>query len=149
MAHINRLAALEGLGVDAALHTVLAESSGCHGEEKPGSICLACRWSFCVFFLALLLCLKNSFTSSWLRRQLSFCLKIVVDKCLEILFDSASLLSFFMFILLFFLRAIVWGGMSAGVRMVTGEGEGEGWGEEGGYVLLSTSQQYLLSHSHL
>lgn len=39
MALINRLAALEGLGVNAALRTVLAESSGCHGEEKPGSIC--------------------------------------------------------------------------------------------------------------
>lgn len=63
---------------------------------------------------------ENSLTSSssWLKRQLSFCLKIVVENCFEILFDFSFLVVLFMFILLFFLRAIVWGGMSTGVRMV-------------------------------
>lgn len=46
---------LRDLGVDA-------ESSRCHGEEKPGSVCLACRWSSHVsssssFFFTLLQCL--------------------------------------------------------------------------------------------
>lgn len=37
----------------------------------------------------------TSSSSSWPRRLLSFCFKIVVDECLEIPFDPASLLSFF------------------------------------------------------
>lgn len=43
---------LRDLGVDA-------ESSRCHGEEKPGSVCLACRWSSHVSssFFTLLQCL--------------------------------------------------------------------------------------------
>lgn len=88
-------------------------------------------------------CFETFTSSSWLRRPLSFCLKIVVDKCLENLFDSASLLSYFMFTLLFFSSGLLWG---------RGEDDGCVVQEQGGTgfcVLSSALQQYFLSHSHL
>lgn len=85
----------------------------------------------------------EAFTSpSRPRRLLSFCLKIDVDKCLEIQFDSASLLSYFLFTLLFFLRAFCVRGRDGGC--VVQEQGGTGF-----CVLSSALQQYFLSHSHL
>lgn len=129
MVRISRLAALEGLEVDA-------ESSACHGEEKPGSSCRACRWSSCVFFLW---CFET-FAYSRLRRP-SFCLKIVVDKCLEILFDSASLLSFLYVYFIIFPQGFC-GGTDDGCVV-------QEQGGTGSCVLSSAFSQYFLSHSHV
>lgn len=94
---------LRDLGVDA-------ESSRCHGEEKPGSVCLACHWSPHVssssfFFFTLLQCLVFENIPPFLLlgcgAHCHFASRILWTKSLEIPMDCPS----FMFMLLFFLRA--------------------------------------------
>lgn len=135
--HINRLAALEGLGVDA-------ESSGCHGEEKPGSICLACRWSSCVFFLTLLLCLM--FWNIHLFFSAEAPAVILLDDCCRQMLRNSIWFCFlvvlFLCLLYYFSSGLLWGGRVDGC--VVQEQGGTGF-----CVLSSAFQQYFLSHSHL
>lgn len=83
-----------------------AESSGCHEDKKPRSICWACRWASCVFFLILCLMFETFTPSSRPRRPRFFCLKIVVDKCLDIQLPCCP----FLCLLYCFSSGLLWGG---------------------------------------
>ena len=117
------------------------ESSGCRGDEKPGSI-----WFGLTLVVLHLLPLLSShvwhfwtfhfFFSSSAELPAVVLLEELVDKCLEVPFCFASLSSMFMIILLIFLRAFVWGGMEA-VWLRSREGHREFC------VLSSVSQQYF------
>lgn len=134
MVHIIRLGALEGL----------AESSGCHGDEKPGSFCLACRGSSCIFFLALLLCLMFPNLPFFFFSAEVPAVILLEDHCRQMLRNSIWFSFLVVLVCLFYY-------FSSG--LLCGEGWwwcGSGAGRDMGFcALLSLSQQYFLSHSHL
>ncbi len=137
MVHIIRLAALEGIGVDAELPV-------CHGEEKPGSICLACRWSSCVFFLALLPSLM--FWNIHFFFSAEAPAVILLEDCRRQMLRNSIWFSFL--VVSFYVYFIIF------PQGFCGEGGGDGCvvQEQGGTgfcVLSSALQQYFLSHSHL
>ena len=130
-----RLAALEGLGVDA-------ESSGRRREKQEvlvqpiiGRPASSSSLSSCVWCFK-----KKTFTySSRPRRPLSFCLKNVIDKCVENSIWFSFLVVLALCWLYYFSSGLLWGGDDGCV----------GAGRDGGFVFCrQLFQQYFLSHSH-